>query len=103
MNVTGRPRHVVVQHLSQRWLIGQMRVINGLIKTGNEARREIVIGTGTRVNRQHRGVPAERRVRCGTAEHLTEISGESSKVLGMTLMGERMIEHRVGETSIVER
>jgi hypothetical protein len=92
-----------VEHSTQGRLIGQVRIIDGLIKADNKARRQIIIGASIRVNREHRRVSAESGVTRRTSKHFTEIARESCEVLGMTCVRERMIEYWISKAPIIER
>jgi hypothetical protein len=92
-----------VEQPTQCGFIGELCVIDRMIKAVDESRTEVIVGVRVRVNGEHRRMSAERRIQSGATEHLSEILSESLKVLGMTLVRKGMVEHGVREASFVER
>ena len=83
-------------------IVGKARVVNRLIETGKETSPEVVVRAGAGVLLKHGRVSTEGAVLGWPAEHFTQVAREPLQVLGVTRMGEGMIEDGIGEAAGIE-
>ena len=96
------PAHVGRQGGAELGIGGQARVIGGLDETPDEPVPDVALGPGAGVHGEHRWLAAAGlRVAGGPAEHLRPVARQPLHVLGMTGMGERVVQHRIGQAALV--
>ena len=93
----GRPSEVVVQHLSQRGVVGQFDVSQSLVEASDGAPIHLVVHPVTAVDPNDGGLVAiGLGIQAGSTECLGPISGEALDMLGMETVAERMANYFVG-------
>jgi hypothetical protein len=91
-----------MQNTAKIRIVGKARVVNRLIKTSKETSPEVVVRAGAGVLLEHCRVSTEGAVLRGPAEHFTQVAREPLEMLGVTRMGEGMIENGIGEAPSIE-
>ena len=100
----GRPSEVVVQHLSQRTIVGKSDIDQGLIETGNGTAIHFFVLAVTAVHLDDGGLVTIRAgIRAGATECLGPVSGEPLDMLGMEAVAERMADHVIGHHPAMPR
>ena len=95
--VRGRPSEVVMQHLSQRFVVSESDISKGVIETGNRTAIHFAVLAVATVHLDDGGlVTKEARIRARATECLSPISGESLDVLGGKLWLNAWATHVVG-------
>jgi len=79
--------------LAEHWIIWKSGIVNRLHEAGNEAIPQVVIGLHAGMQRHHAGLAIgtlaeERR----TAEHFGPVLAQTLDMIGMTRMGERVLQ-----------
>src|SRR3974377_2106765 len=88
---------VVVQHLSQRRVVGQSDVSQSLVEASDGAPIHLVVHPVTAVDPDDGGlVPIGLGIHAGSTECLGPIRGETLDMLGMETVAERMADYFVG-------
>src|SRR5262249_42141115 len=88
---------VVVQHLSQRRVVGQSDVSQSLIEASDGAAIHLVVHPVAAVDPHDGGLVAiGRGIHAGSTECLGPIRGETLDMLGMETVAERMADYFVG-------
>ena len=94
----GRPSEVVVQHLSQRTVVGQSDIDQSLVEAGNGTAIHFVVLPVAAVHLDDGGlVTIGVGIRAGATECLGPVSGESLDMLGVEAVAERMADHVIGQ------
>ena len=88
---------VVVQHLSQRRVVGQSDFSHSLVEASDSAAIHLVVHSVTAVDPDDGGLVAiGLGIHAGSTECLGPIRGETLDMLGMETVAERMADYFVG-------
>src|SRR5580658_5841131 len=88
------PREVVVQHLSQRTVVGQADVDQSLVEAGNGTAIDFGVRAVAAVHPDARGLlPIAVGIRAGATECLGPVRGESLDMLGVEAVAEGMPDY----------
>ena len=94
----GRPREVVVEDPSQRFVAIEVRVDQGLIEASDRPAVHVIVRPVAAVNPHHGClVPVGLRISGGTPERLRPIGGQPLGVVGLVSVAERVADHVVGQ------
>ena len=97
----GRPSEVVVQHLSQRRVVGQCDVSQSLVEASDGAAIHLVVNPVAAVDPDDGGLVAiELGIQAGSTECLGPIRGETLDMLGMKTVAERMADYFVRDDGV---
>jgi len=96
----GRPREVVVQHLSHRVVASQSNINKSLVEASNRPTVHFVVFSVAAVNLDHaRLVAIAVRIPAGATECLGPVRSESLSMFGVKAVAERMRDHVIGHYS----
>jgi hypothetical protein len=101
-HLADRPLHVLAQGAAEVGICGQARVGGGLDEAPDEPMPEVIFGALASVDGKHRGVPAAfGGVGRRAAKDLGPVVSQPLHVIGVTRVGERVVELRVGQAPLV--